>query len=74
MFPKHEPCVPRVEESIDPYAPHMTCPPHAEKIKILSMCLVQRRKELIFVELILTELILVKSELSRIDFCLDTLS
>jgi hypothetical protein len=38
------------------------------------MCLVLRREELILTELSLVELILVKSELSRIDLCLDKLT
>jgi hypothetical protein len=37
-----------------------------------SMCLVMREEELILTELNLIELILVKSELNKIDLCLDT--
>jgi hypothetical protein len=44
-----------------------------EKLKE-CVCLVQRWRELSLIELSLTELILVKSELGLIDLCLDTLT
>jgi hypothetical protein len=50
----------------------------AQKLKeiarLLGMCLVWRRIELLLTELSLIELSLIKSELSRIDLCLDTFS